>query len=219
MSQKSSPEPLVVIGAGGHGRETVSLIREATAAGSHRWDLLGVVADDVPDRDLLAALNVEWLGPVNTLYEITASFFVAVGNPDTRRLLQARYQATGLHAATLVHPSASIGWDVELGPGSYIGAGSTVATTHVRIGEGAQINAGCVISHDVVVGDYATVAPGVHLTGGVLIGAGATIYTAATVLPRVRVGRGAVVGAGAVVVADVPPGTTVVGVPARPVEG
>lgn len=218
MTPNSSPEPLVVIGAGGHGRETVSLIREASARGSERWDLLGVVADDVPDRDLLAALNVEWLGPVNTLRELTASFFVAVGNPDTRRVLQTQWQAAARHAATLAHPSATIGWDVELGPGSYIGAGS-IATTHVRIGEGAQINAGCVISHDVVVGDYATLAPGVHLTGGVLVEAGAMIYTAATVLPGVRVGRGAVVGAGAVVVADVPPGTTFVGVPARPVEG
>lgn len=218
MTQNSSPEPLVVIGAGGHGRETVSLIREAAAGGSHRWDLLGVVADEEPDRDLLTALNVEWLGPVDTLHELNARFFVAVGNPETRRLLQTQWQARGRHAATLVHPSASIGWDVELGPGSYIGAG-TVATTHVRIGEGAQINAGCIISHDVIVGDYATVAPGVHLTGGAIVEADATIFTAATVLPKVRVGRGAVVGAGAVVVADVPPGSTVVGVPARAVEG
>jgi acetyltransferase-like isoleucine patch superfamily enzyme len=44
---------------------------------------------------------------------------------------------------------------------------------------------------------------------------GASIGTAAVIMGGVRVGAGAMVGAGAVVTNDVPPGATVVGVPAR----
>ena len=44
---------------------------------------------------------------------------------------------------------------------------------------------------------------------------GAFLGAGAIVLPGVTVGRDAIVGAGAVVTRDVPPGETVVGVPAR----
>jgi len=54
------------------------------------------------------------------------------------------------------------------------------------------------------------------LVGQICIGKGAYIGAAAIILPGVTVGDGAVVGAGAVVTRDVLPGTTVAGVPARP---
>ena len=102
-----------------------------------------------------------------------------------------------------------------MGQGCYIGP-LTAVTTHVRLGGGVQVNAGCTLSHDVVVGAFTTIAPGVHMAGGVVVEDGATIYTGAAVLPQIRIGRGAIVGAGAVVTSDVHPGVTVVGVPAKP---
>jgi acetyltransferase-like isoleucine patch superfamily enzyme len=51
--------------------------------------------------------------------------------------------------------------------------------------------------------------------GRVVIERDVWIGANATVLPGVRVGTGSVVGAGAVVTRDVPPGTIVMGVPAR----
>ncbi|MGB6650428.1 MAG: hypothetical protein WBG01_18020 [Bacteroidota bacterium] len=45
----------------------------------------------------------------------------------------------------------------------------------------------------------------------------AVIAIGSTVLPQVHVGAWATVGAGAVAFKDVPPGTTVVGTPARPI--
>ena len=55
------------------------------------------------------------------------------------------------------------------------------------------------------------------VSGNVHLGDGVTIGTGANVLPGVTVGAGAFVGAGAVVTADVEPGLTVAGVPARPI--
>ena len=65
--------------------------------------------------------------------------------------------------------------------------------------------------------DYAHIAPGVHLGGDVEIGAGALIGIGATALPQRKIGAWSIVGAGAVVTKDVPPGATVIGVPARPI--
>ncbi|MFB6170279.1 MAG: acetyltransferase [Haloarculaceae archaeon] len=56
-----------------------------------------------------------------------------------------------------------------------------------------------------------------YRTGEVVVGEGAMIGAGAVVLPGVHVGAGAQVGANSLVVDDVPPGTTVVGVPAEPV--
>jgi acetyltransferase-like isoleucine patch superfamily enzyme len=53
------------------------------------------------------------------------------------------------------------------------------------------------------------------LASTVTVGAGAHIGCGASVRQSITVGEGALVGAGAVVVQEVPPGTTVVGVPAR----
>jgi acetyltransferase-like isoleucine patch superfamily enzyme len=56
-----------------------------------------------------------------------------------------------------------------------------------------------------------------YRTGEVVIGERAMVGAGAIVLPGVRVGEGASVGANSLVTRDVPPGATVVGVPATPV--
>ena len=88
----SARTPIVVIGAGGHGREAVSLIRETELRAPGRWNLIGVVADDVPDPALLEALEVSWLGPVEMLRGMAAGVSVAVGDGAARARLhrQAR---------------------------------------------------------------------------------------------------------------------------------
>lgn len=207
------PESVVVIGAGGHGRETVSLILETEARTPGRWRLLGVVADDEPESSLLDSLGVVWLGSMEGLSATPVSISAAVGDGQVRRQLHSRARELGCRPTTLVHPDASIGCDVGIGEGCYIGA-LTVLTTQVRLGEGVQVNVSCSVSHDVTIGNFATLGPGVHLAGGVTIEDDATVHTSATVLPGVRVSRGAVVGAGAVVISDVASGVTVVGVPA-----
>ena len=73
---------------------------------------------------------------------------------------------------------------------------------------------------DVVVSFRVTIVAHDHVTdtvAPVVVDRGAFIGTGAILLPGVHVGRDAVVAAGAVVTEDVAPGTTVGGVPARPI--
>jgi serine O-acetyltransferase len=86
---------------------------------------------------------------------------------------------------------------------------------------------GVVIGETAVVGDDVTLYHGVTLGGTSLargtkrhptLGDGVIVGAGAQVLGDITVGAGARVGANAVVVQDVPPGATVVGIPARPVQ-
>jgi len=79
----------------------------------------------------------------------------------------------------------------------------------IVIHDRAVLGADCLIMHNVTVGSTPN-RSGVPVLGdGVFVGAGAVI------LGAVRIGSGARIGANSVVLADVPPGATAVGAPAR----
>ena len=92
----------------------------------------------------------------------------------------------------------------------------TVLTTNVKLGRHVQVNPGCTIGHDVVVGDYSTLAPGVHVSGWVHLGERVYVGTGAVIVGGARdnpltVGNDAVIGAGVCVAGPVASGLTVAG--------
>ena len=103
-------------------------------------------------------------------------------------------------------------------PIAYGGGVRDVATATTLIQAGVEkviVNTAAVIEHDVLVGPLVHVSPAAAIGGGACILAGAVVGLGARVRDHVTVGANAFVGMGAVVVADVPAGQTVVGVPAR----
>jgi len=206
--------PLVIIGAGGFGREILDIVRDINHA-APTFDFLGFLDDGEANCALLERIGAPFLGPSSRLVDLTAGYVIGIGAPGPRRRIDAMAQSWGRQAASLTHPSATIGSDIRVGDGAVIAAGVRL-TTNIVVGRFAHINLNCTIGHDTIVGDFATLHPGVHLGGGCVIGEGATLGLGSVVLPYVHVGRGAIVGAGAVVVRDVAPDSTVVGMVARP---
>ena len=145
---------------------------------------------------------------------------IAIGSSKTRERLHAELHDRGLAFHTCFAPDVHMSRTVEVGEGTIICAGS-ILTVNIVIGRSVHINLDCTVGHDVVIEDFATIAPGTHISGNVTIKRGAHIGTGANIIngtpdrPLV-IGEGAVVGAGACVIRDVPAFTTVVGVPARP---
>lgn len=214
---------LIIVGAGGHGREVFGLVAAINAAALEPvWNVIGFADDTPPDGEVAARLvrldarvvsTIDGIGRVATDPLVAV---IAVGDPSLRGDITERVMAAGVPLApAMVHPSANVGLDVNFAAGAVVAAGSLV-TTNVHVGVGAQVNVGCSLSHDVVLGDHATLSPGCRLTGGVEVGKAAFFGVGAVVGPRVRIGAGARVGAGAVVLHDVEPGVTVHGAPARP---
>jgi sugar O-acyltransferase (sialic acid O-acetyltransferase NeuD family) len=209
-----TPVELVVVGAGGHGREAVAIALASVRTGIR---LLGVLDDGDPDLAALEELGVPLLGGIDWLEGARPrpAFVAAVGFPEPRRAVAGRAEMLGAQAGFLVHPSACVGPDVRLGPGSVLWP-NAVLTTRITIGRHSHINVSASVSHDCLVGDFVTVGPGARVCGAVHLDDDVWLGAGATVIQGVRVGAGATVGAGAVVVRDVHAGQVVAGVPARP---
>ncbi len=211
---------VIVCGAGGFGRE-VAWLADVSSGSEDRYDVV-CFADDAPENrgKVLNGIEVmDWETARQRFPE--ALVVVAIGSPQTRERVAARAAAAGFRGATLVHPRVERSRWLEIGEGTVICAGS-ILTTNIRLGAHVQINLDCTLGHDVVMGDYATLAPGVHLSGYVQLGRRVYVGTGAVIIngdgsaPLV-VGDDAVIGAGACVIRPVPPGATVVGVPAKEV--
>lgn len=210
--------PLIIVGAGGFGRETLDLVR-AVDPHELRWKFIGFVAKSNADLNRLGRLGATRLGDDEAFLRSPSAthYVVAIGDPATRQRIVDRYNAAGLTPISLVHPSAAIGSDVRIGEGAVICAHSSI-TTNVEIGRHVHVDRVTTIGHDSVIEDFVTLHPSSVISGGVRIRSGTRVGTNSCVLPGLTVGRDVIVGAGAVVTRDVPASSVVTGVPAVPVQ-
>lgn len=217
----NAQQPIVIYGAGGFARE-VAWLAEACAVPLPQYKVLCFI-DDNPAATGKLLNDI----PVLSLAEAAARFpgvglAVGIGAPRTRELLTTKACAAGFTPVTLIHPRVERSHWISYGAGVVICAGN-ILTTNIQIGNHVQINLDCTIGHDVVMADYATLAPGVHVSGCVQIGRRAYIGTGAVIINGTQehpiiIGDDAVVGAGACVARSVAVGVTVVGVPAKPLQ-
>src|SRR5579884_1570114 len=92
MHSLNSPSPsgqLVIVGAGGFGREALDVFEAMRGAGIRSDQFIGFVDDASPETLAanLAARNAPHLGPVAAILSLDADFVVAIGAPGIRHRL------------------------------------------------------------------------------------------------------------------------------------
>jgi UDP-2-acetamido-3-amino-2,3-dideoxy-glucuronate N-acetyltransferase len=129
-------------------------------------------------------------------------------------------EGTTIGAFSIIEEGATIGNDCQIGSHCLIPAGAVLGN-RVIVKSGARLSCAVIAEDNVVIGENAALPSDHHdfcdehnylrtvLKKGCSIGAGATV------LSGVTVGQDAMVGVGAVVTSSVPPGTVVMGNPAR----
>lgn len=204
--------PIIVIGAGGHAKVLIDAL-----LGQDK-DIIGIVDKEVSklEEDVL---GVQVIGADDVVLQYQTEKVALVNGigsiQDTslRKNISDRFREKGYSFAKVIHSSAIIAKNVELGEGVQVMAGAVIQTGS-RIGANTIINTKASIDHDCKIGAHVHIAPGVTLSGDVEIGDGAHIGTGAVIIQGIKIGTNSLVGAGSVVIKDVLSGTAVVGVPA-----
>jgi sugar O-acyltransferase (sialic acid O-acetyltransferase NeuD family) len=211
-------QEIAVYGAGGFGREVAWLIQSCNRKTEQyrvscfvddNFAMHGRVLNDIP---ILGLDDVRQRFP-------TAKIVSAIGSPQVRQTVMERVASLGMETTTIVHPNVECSHWVRIGEGAVICAG-TILTTNITLDRQVQINLDCTIGHDVIIGDYTTLAPGVHVSGWVHFGRRVYVGTGAVIINGtwenpLTIGDDAVIGAGACVTKSVPSSVTMVGVPAK----
>lgn len=203
---------IFVVGAGGFGREVLEWARAAWPDEARK--IVGFLSAD-PDSLVGRACPLTIVAdPATFEPQPTDGLLLAIGIPGVRRRVAEALLDRGATFLTLIHPTATVAATASIGAGSVVCPGAIVSDS-VRLGRFTLTNYHASLAHDAVTGDFAVLSPYATLGGGATIGEEVFLGLHASVGPRVAVGARSKVAANSCALADVPPESLALGVPAR----
>lgn len=206
-------DKLIIIGAGGLGREIAAMVNKYFA---NAYEFLGFADDAIEKGQQVNGFPV--LGSSEFVRNLAGdhSLVVAIASPQRKKEVLRLFEKSNFNFPNLIHPNADLvdSDTIKLGIGNVI-CDKTILTTNISLGDFNFINLSCTLGHDVVFGDYCSVMPGVHISGGVQLGNEVYIGTGACLINEAAVGAGAVIGAASLVNTDLDGAKTYVGIPAK----
>lgn len=206
--------PVIIVGGSGHARVILDTLRCMS------YNVLGYLA---PSETEGGCAGIEYLGNDDIILNyqqnsiLLANGVGSVKSQDKRVEVFTRLMQMGYRFVTVIHPSAVIASDVQLGEGCQVLAG-VVLQPGVRCAENVIINTHAGVDHDCHISAHSHIAIGVTLSGDVKVGNHTHIGAGSTVIQGISVGNRCVVAAGAVVIRNVRDAETVAGIPARRIQ-
>ncbi|RGS47528.1 acetyltransferase [Holdemanella biformis] len=207
---------LYIIGAGGFGREVAWIVERINSI-KPTWNLKGFIDDNETlwgstEGEYHVFGGCEYLSALEGVYAVCA-----VGSSNVRKKIIEKLKDTSVKFATLVDPSVLYSNSVKIGEGAIVCAG-TIITVDVNIGDHVIVNLDCTIGHDAVIDDFVTIYPSVNVSGNVLIGECSELGTGTQIIQGKKVISNTIIGAGAIVVKDCLESGTYVGSPAKKIK-
>lgn len=207
---------LYIIGAGGFGREVAWIVERINSI-KPTWNLKGFIDDNETlwgstEGEYHVFGGCEYLSALEDVYAVCA-----VGSSNVRKKIIEKLKDTSIKFATLVDPSVLYSNSVKIGEGAIVCAG-TIITVDVNIGDHVIVNLDCTIGHDAVIDDFVTIYPSVNVSGNVLIGECSELGTGTQIIQGKKVISNTIIGAGAIVVKDCIESGTYVGSPAKKIK-
>jgi sugar O-acyltransferase (sialic acid O-acetyltransferase NeuD family) len=206
---------LIIIGAGGFGREVLCYANDIEANGCD-WKVYGFLNDD-EYADALDNYNVPYsiIGSIKGYMPQDDDVFVcAIGDPKAKLQICKSMKARGAKFISLIHPTAYIGQRAQFGEGLIMAPRASIGPD-TTIGNFVTINTNSGFGHDSSAEDGCTLSALCDVTGYCYLEEGVFLGTHVSVLPHVRVGKYAKIGAGSVIYKKVPEGAIMYVSPAK----
>ena len=227
---------IIIIGAGGFGREVAWLIRRINEYNaSHGVEELYNIQGYLDDNTKLTGKKIgpyRVLGTANDIKTVISNMrdgselyvTCAIANTKKKKKIMSsikdrlsRFPGCSVSFPNLIDPDAVLSNQIAIGGGNIICAGCVVSVD-VTIGDFNIFDWNSTIGHDDVIKDYVTLYPNVNVSGNVVLNERAEIGTGTQIIQGKTIGEGCILGAGAVVINDMPEECTAVGVPAKVVK-
>jgi sugar O-acyltransferase (sialic acid O-acetyltransferase NeuD family) len=212
MSSGEGKLKILVLGAGGHARSVISILKSLG-----QWDVVGIL-DRVEKAEEEFIGGVPILGSWNNLMKFKSqdisNAVVAIGDNFERHTLFGLLTESGFSIPTLVHPEAFVDKSATLGRGCVICVGAIICAD-VKLGSNVLVNTGAIVDHETIVEDDVHIGSGSKIAGRVKIGQKSFLGIGATVIDKKKIGRNVVLGAGSVLLSNLPDDVIAFGVPAK----
>lgn len=197
---------VIIIGASGHGKVIADIVIKSGD------ELVGFLDDNLNAK----IWNYPTLGRVYdyTKFINNHEFIVAIGNNATRSQVMDWMNISQCKWYNAIHPTANIGYGVELGNGIVLMANSVV-NADSKIADGVIINTNASVDHDCQIGKCAHISVNSAIAGGCNIGSEVFVGAGATIKNNINISEKITIGAGATVVNDLYVAGTYIGTPAK----
>ena len=207
---------IMIVGGGGLAKEIKWQIERINAV-EKRWNIKGFVDPKFKPGDIFEGVLCYCSDDTLLEIEVPTDVVIAIAEPNIRKKIAKKLKVNkNLRFPSIIDPSVVIAPDVKLGEGCIICINSTL-TVNIGIGDFAILNPCCIVGHDSVIKQFATLYPSVNICGNVVVGECAQLGVGSIVIQGKTIGEKAFLGAGAVAVKNIPDKCIAVGVPAVPI--
>ena len=204
---------IAIIGSLGHAKVVVDCIEK-----QGRYKIVGLISNE-PANETVLGYSI--IGTDDTLKDCIKkhnikALIIAVGHNALREEIAEKTKTSCPETPFIstIHPSASIGKNVQIGEGSVILAGAVVNTSST-IGKFCILNTNSSLDHDSTMEDFSSLAPQSHTGGGCKIGKGSAIGIGASLIHNIEIGEHSVIGAGSTVLNHIESYKLAYGTPAK----
>ena len=200
---------LAFYGAGAMGREFKYVADE-----TGQWSEMVFIDDHVAEDSLLGCPIIGFQRFRKQYSVENTVFVITIGEPKFRKEAFDRMTEAGYQGARVIHPTAYVSPDAELGEGAVVGPGVFIGSL-AKVGKNFYAAKGAAVGHDSVIKDHTRIGVNAFVGGHTIIGENVFIGSGAMLKDRICIGDFSVVAIGSAVFSDVESNVTVMGNPAR----
>lgn len=195
----SNLQKIIIIGAGGFGKEALSLINDCNNI-KKEFEVIGFVDDD-PEflnkkiNGLTVLGNIKWLINSN---DSSNGCVIAIGDPKIRKNIFEQIKHKNFKFPKIIHPLSYISEYTSISDGTIIQAGAKISC-NIKLGKFVYVNFNSVIGHDCILNDFVTLCPSCTINGENIIEEGVFFGSSAVTRDKLKIGKWSHIGACSVI--------------------